>query len=306
MPYRPHAQRHLLTTIVLLAGLLAGCSTPAGFNFDVTCDMRGYAPPEYAGPDYFAGVCAAIRDVGPGAFMIVPGDLDPPERVRATLDDVLGPDYVMYPVIGNHELDQPEYLPYLRAYNAGGDTLPNVVRTGPPGALETCYSFEHENVHFVVINQYYDGQSDRGVDGDVTDALYTWLAADLEANRKPQVFVIGHEPTVSMPDLNNGRVRHRGDSLDKYPEHNHRFWSLLREHDVIAYFCGHTHNTSVAKINGVWQIDAGHARGKGDPGAAEHIREGLRAARRTPSGAACIAPLDERMTYRLVYEEKLR
>jgi hypothetical protein len=35
----------------------------------------------------------------------------------------------------------------------------------------------------------------------------------------------------------------------------------------LAYFCGHTHNASAALINGVWQIDCGHARGRGDAGA---------------------------------------
>ncbi|MCD6175840.1 MAG: hypothetical protein J7K65_08780, partial [Planctomycetes bacterium] len=37
-------------------------------------------------------------------------------------------------------------------------------------------------------------------------------------------------------------------------------------HSVTAYICGHTHNFSYAKINGLWQIDAGHARGIGDKG----------------------------------------
>jgi hypothetical protein len=36
---------------------------------------------------------------------------------------------------------------------------------------------------------------------------------------------------------------------------------------VVAYICGHTHNHSVVNIAGVWQVDAGHARGKADPGA---------------------------------------
>ena len=32
-------------------------------------------------------------------------------------------------------------------------------------------------------------------------------------------------------------------------------------------FCGHTHNYSAVKIDGVWQVDSGHARGQGDIGA---------------------------------------
>ena len=268
----------ILVCGLLVAGLI-GCQANPGFDFDVTADMRKFTPPEYPGPDYFAGACAALDDVGAGAFMVVVGDLDPPRRVRATLDATLGEDYVWYPVVGNHELDRPEYMPYLREVNAGGKTLPGVVRSGPPGGVETCYSFDHGNAHFVIMNQYYDGQSDTALDGDVSDALYEWLATDLAATDREFVFVFGHEPSVAVPDLTSGRVRHRGDSLDQYPERNHRFWSLLREHGVVAYICGHTHNASVAWINEVWQIDAGHARGVGDPGAPStflkfHVRPG--------------------------------
>jgi hypothetical protein len=157
---------------------------------------------------------------------------------------------------------------YLRALNAEGHKLPGIVRGGPPGAVETCYAFDYQNAHFVVLNQYYDGKGDMATDGDVTEPLYSWLAEDLAANKQPIVFVFGHEPAVAVPDIDNGLVRHRGDSLDAHEANNFRFWTLLRQHRVTAYICGHTHCTSVAKINGVWQIDAGHARGLGDEGTA--------------------------------------
>ncbi len=266
--------------------------------------MRFFTPPDHAGPDYFAGVCESIRDVGPGEFMVSPGDLDPPDRVRATIDQVLGEEYVWYPVVGNHEGDLPQYIVYMREYNPGGKALPGIVRCGPPGAVETCYAFDHQNVHFVVINQYYDGQRDIIGDGDVGDALYAWLEQDLAGNDKPFTFVFGHEPTVSIPDMCNGQVRHRGGSLDKYAEHNHRFWTLLREYRVTAYCCGHTHRASVSRINGVWQLDCGHARGKGDPGAKSSFLmiyvqpDGIRADvyRRDELDGA----------YKLTYSEKLR
>ncbi len=31
--------------------------------------------------------------------------------------------------------------------------------------------------------------------------------------------------------------------------------------------CGHTHNASVTKVKGVWQLDSGHVRGAGDTNA---------------------------------------
>ncbi|HZU86626.1 MAG TPA: hypothetical protein VFF78_04015, partial [Anaerolineaceae bacterium] len=80
-------------------------------------------------------------------------------------------------------------------------------------------------------------------------------------------FVVGHEPAFPLPDMDNGRLRHETDSLNAHPENRDRFWTLLAAYDAI-YLCGHTHNTSVERIQGVWQIDAGHARGLGDTGAA--------------------------------------
>lgn len=295
--------RFQVSGAALLAVLAcAGCATQSSYHFEVAADMRGYAPPEYPGPEYFEGICEAIRDSGPGAFMLIPGDLDPPERTCATLAKTIGPDYVVYPVVGNHELERPEDLPYLRKMNAGGDILPGVVRSGPPGAEETCYSFDYRDVHIAVINQFYDGQIDNTLDGDVSPALLAWLADDLEATTKPYVFVAGHEPHVVAPDMSNGRVRHNGDSLDKYPERNHAFWSLLRQHGVIAYICGHTHNASVARINGLWQIDAGHARGLGDPGApSTYLRIFV-----DPGGVRCVVYRDLGAGYETVFEEILR
>ncbi|MCF7708604.1 MAG: metallophosphoesterase [Verrucomicrobia bacterium] len=235
------------------------------FSFAVTADMRNFTPPEYTGLDYFEGVCKSLKAAGAGEFMVAVGDIDPPARVRAVLDNVFGDQYAWYPVTGNHEAETPADMEFLRQW--GGGEVPRLVRSGPAGAETTTYSFDHGRAHFVVLNQYYNGSSDTGTDGDVEDALYSWLKLDLNANRKPVVFVFGHEPVVAIPDMETGRIRHTGDSLDQYPERNQRFQNLLKRYDVEVYFCGHTHNASFANINGLWQIDAGHSRGKGDPGA---------------------------------------
>ncbi len=307
IPRRISMSLALAVTVLMVA--TQGCSrqnrlADSGLVFYVTADMRGYTMPEFNGPDHFAGACMAIDELGKGSFMVSPGDIDPPDRVRLTLDSVLGKEYVWYPVVGNHELDDPHHIEYLRVYNKGGNSLPEITRIGPPGAEETCYAFEYGDVHCTVINQYYDGEKDDALDGDVADPLYSWLKQDLMENTKPVAVVFGHEPVVSMPDMGNGRVRHRGDSLDKYPESNHRFWSLLKDTGVLAYFCGHTHNTSVSKINGVWQIDCGHARGIGDKGAASSfVRMQVDA-----DSVVCELYRDNAQggEYKMVYRERLR
>ena len=106
----------------------------------------------------------------------------------------------------------------------------------------------------------------------------------------------------SRPGLR--RVRHRGDSLDKYPEHAHRFCRCWRKHGVLAYICGHTHGASIARVNGVWQLDGGHARGKDDLGApSTFVRVHVE-----PDGVRCLVYRtdDECRKYRLAYEERLR
>ncbi len=115
-----------------------------------------------------------------------------------------------------------------------------------------------------MLNVYCDGTGPDVTDGDISDHLYDWLANDLRDTDKAHVFVFGHEPAYPRPDTDNGRQRHMDDSLNAHPAHRDRFWALLREEGVVAYFCGHTHNHSAAYIDGVWQVDVGHAQGRGD------------------------------------------
>jgi hypothetical protein len=279
-PERPmkYERKHALTVCsILMSIVLTGCSTlfpgggpeesqgEEGFSFFVAADMRGFAEPKYQSSEYFLGACEAMRDLGSGIFMVSPGDIDPPQHVLDTLRKTLGEEFPWYPVVGNHEAETPEDMTWIREWCQ--TISPDLLRRGPANGEETTYSFDHGNAHFVVLNLYFDGQSDVGTNGDVGDALYAWLENDLALNAHPIVFVFGHEPIVSIPDLDSGRHRHRGDNLDAHPANSHRFQQLLRAHEVTAYVCGHTHGFSFTEINGLWQIDAGHARGIGDPDA---------------------------------------
>ena len=240
---------------------------PHDVSFLVAGDMRDFTTGEYGGPAYFRGACQAMKESGPGAFLLVVGDLDPPQGVAEVVLSVFGSAFPWYPVLGNHDLPAGKNLDFVRHLNAGGTALPNVVRKGPPGSVETTYSFEVGDVHVAVLNQYFDGKSDTASSADVSDALYEWLAADLAAAKKPFVFVVGHEPAFPQADMATGRSRHATTSLTRRPANRDRFWRLLRERKVTAFLCGHTHGASARKIDGVWQLDSGHARGKGDSGA---------------------------------------
>ncbi len=233
-------------------------------TFIVAADWRIKATERYYSSEYFLGALEAIAEVGKGSFMVSPGDVEPVTASANLIAKVLGEDYPWYPVIGNHDIEDSTYMQNMREFNDNGNSLPNVVNVGPPGSVETTFSFDYGNCHFVVLNQYFDGKSDMGTDGNLVPELLDWLEQDLKKNTKPYVFVSGHEPLIAMPDLANGRIRHVGDSLDKYPRKAFKFHQLMLKYNVVAYLCGHTHNTSYSNINGLWQFDCGHARGTED------------------------------------------
>ncbi|RUA17493.1 MAG: hypothetical protein DSY55_02085, partial [Clostridia bacterium] len=243
---------------------------PTQFSFAVSADERGFAGAGYDSSDYYRGVLEAIDARGKGAFMVSPGDIDAPVDSRWTIDHVLGADYMWYPVVGNHEEETSSDIEYLRNYDYdanGAGVEPDIFNYGPSGCPETTYSFDYGNAHFVVLNEYCDRFGDNVLDGDIRDHVYNWLQADLQATTKEHIFVFGHEPAYPQPDADTGSSRHVGDSLDKYPTRRNRFWNLLKNEGVVAYVVGHTHRYSAVKIDGVWQVDAGHARGKGDTSA---------------------------------------
>lgn len=234
------------------------------FSFVVAADMRKYTGVE---TKHFRGVCESLKTHEDISFLISPGDIDPPDSVYYTIQKYWDPNMVWYPVVGNHEAETPSDMVWLRNFNKGGNSLPGIVNSGPASCLETNYSFDHKNTHFVILNQYCNDTCDDCTSGDINDFLYNWLKDDLQKTRKRNIIVLGHEPAYPLPDIENQRFRHQGDCLNQYPENRDRFVKLLQDHEVRAYIFGHTHNYSVAKINDLWHVDVGHSRGIGDMGA---------------------------------------
>lgn len=271
----------------LFAGMLAACAllaraaAPAGnadIAFVVAGDMRSFTEnPKGDGKRFFDGACEAMQRVGAGAFLISPGDADPPSANREIVQRYLGPAFPWYLVVGNHEVESAATMPWVREWLASD--IPGVVRRGLPGTTLTIYSFDVGTSHVIAIDSYplaragNMSEKDKAKKGDkgqvdLTDAEFKWLEEDLAATKKPFVWVTGHQPIESLPDMDSGRIRHQGESVSFDPARAERFTALLKKYHVRAYLCGHTHNASVVKLqSGVWQADSGHARGGGDPGA---------------------------------------
>ncbi len=193
-----------------------------------------------------------------GAFHITAGDYYEAGAVTvaadfyASLKDRFGNDVQWYPTVGNHELNEggPDMV-WLRDFY---DThLEDAVNPGPRNGLETSYSWDYENAHFVQLNMYYDGTTDANGISQFSDALYDWLVEDLDLNTKPVVFVIYHEP--AYPDDRGSK---------ESPEGWERFWKLLNDRGVVAGLCAHSHVYARYQVDGdwdtfTWELDAGNA-----------------------------------------------
>jgi hypothetical protein len=244
--------------LVLLVAIIVCSSAGAEqFRFTASADNRPYDAANLARWEWMLDEMA--DKVGnEGVFHIMPGDFDSPEITDASLMTQFGIGTIWYPVVGNHEAETAADMTWVRNAFSG---LPYIVKSGPSGCGDTTYSFDYGNAHFVAINEYYDGTSDTGTDGDVVTELYNWLVDDLNNNTKPVVFVIGHEPAYPQG-------AHVGDSLDGHTTNRDRFWKLLNDRKVIAYICGHTHYYSALQQAQTgtypcdaftWQVDCGNA-----------------------------------------------
>lgn len=243
---------------LLMLGALAPTALCNTFHFTVTADPR-------SSDAQYDAVLAVMQSKigGQGEFQVCVGDIDPPDKLRAKVTKQFGTSAVWYPVVGNHDLDQRS-MPWIRdEYTKGHDgraaLKTHVKGNGPAGCAETTYSFDSGNAHFIVLNEYWDGSTKPGSDiaegGNIVPELYRWLKEDLAANKKPIIFVFGHEPAYPQH-------RHVGDSLDAHKQARDAFWKLLESAGVQAFFCGHTHFYSKLRQPGghVWQIDAGNTR----------------------------------------------
>jgi len=266
--------RPLLATLLLI---VSGCATPPPtkneassvapklpdvgksalppgepFRFTVCADSR----PNWLRRGAFQWTLQEMNRIvgGEGAFLVMVGDFDPPQVTDEDVRAALGHEAVWYPAVGNHEAETPKYMAWVRDRY---ERLPFIVRQGPPGSETTTYSFDYGSAHFVVLNQYYDGEEDDAGKGDVCDALYEWLKADLYETEQPVIFVVGHEPAYP-------KHRHVGNSLDAEPARRDRFWKLLNDRGVQAYFTGHTHTYDRMQQGSAdwtattWQVNAGN------------------------------------------------
>jgi len=140
-----------------------------------------------------------------------------------------------------------------------------------PGSLWSSGRKNHllidfANSHVVMLNQYFDGLSSSAGQEGLPEATLQW---SLTTSREPKasLLVVGHKPIGIPADNGQRRVRHAGD-----PEFKPRRWPgsyLLRSTRSGPYLRPHA-QCLVARVKGIWQLDAGHARAQGTGARALH------------------------------------
>lgn len=146
------------------------------------------------------------------------------------------------------------------------------------GSKYTTYSFDEGNSHFVVLDIYSGIKCFKARhSGRISNELYNWLAKDLDKTKKENIFVFAHQPIQYEPGggkyhllVNEAYKIFCKDSARSYGadslvwfnkeytqkvKSRNEFWELLKKHNVVAYFCGHSHHHSEKKYDGVWEIN---------------------------------------------------
>lgn len=154
----------------------------------------------------------------------------------------------LYYTIGNHDVDNLDNVKSLQPKE--------LVNPGPPGTEKTSFSFNVGDIHIVILNVYWDGNTNEGwmgggIDGgEVVPKLLTWLQTDLASTTTPYKIVLAHEPMY--PDQ-----RHNGNSLDWNIPARDALQKVLNDNNVDAFIAGHTHFADGLKVGNLLQVQTG-------------------------------------------------
>lgn len=134
---------------------------------------------------------------------------------------------VCWPTMGNHEghnaNSNTQTGPYYDAY-----ALPKAAEAGGlPSGTEAYYSFDHANVHFVVLNSY-------DISRKVADPMLTWLKSDLASTKQPWIVAFFHHPPYT-------KGSHDSDTEGNLVDMRENALPILEAGGVDLVLAGHSH-----------------------------------------------------------------
>ncbi len=196
---------------------------------------------------------------------------------RDTMKPIMDKGIMMRVTVGNHDVKVSDPTmeqmrcgdhsrPYLTSYDnfvVFREILHDLLLPdqGPRSDLGLTYSFDVDDSHFAVISSYNMLENN-----SFSNETLQWLDYDLmKASRKgSKLFVASHAPAFpggrhmwdSLPFYDPSYTCSDYSGIDRRKERD-RFWNILKKHDVIAYFCGHEHNTQIQQVEGIWHVLVG-------------------------------------------------
>jgi len=162
----------------------------------------------------------------------------------------LGNHIPVYPVIGTHQFANPGAVGIFREHFG-------IKNTTPLEAYQLAYTVLLDGVQFIVLATDIDERQYRRYQRYVrTMPLLDWLEKELRTDPESIRYriVIGHEPAFSSAYPQGIRI-----GLEGNPQRRDRFWNILRENGVLAYFSSHESLFDRSNRQGVWQIITGGA-----------------------------------------------
>jgi len=130
------------------------------------------------------------------------------------------------------------------------DIASSMPHNGPPDAKGLSYSFIHNKIKFIMIDQYVNAAN-----GIITLPM-EWIKNELESRqRADHTFVMGHSPAFSPDTTASSKIA----QFNLFDQTNLRdqFWKLLTDNHVTAYVSGHEHLYFRGQANGLLQIVIG-------------------------------------------------
>jgi len=195
------------------------------------------------------------------AFLIVTGDMihgssDSQVAMRAMQEwqEIVTSHFhaPVVPVCGNHEIQTEKTQEVYRQLFGS-----HVPQNGPEDEKGLSYYFDYNRCRFIILDTAFYGDMYRVRHID-------WLENVIKTARPTgvnHIFIFGHNPAWPVTHTKNSllnaanAINGETSSLDA----TRRFWNLLKDYRVDAYFCGHEHVYARQNVNGVWQIISGGA-----------------------------------------------